>query len=153
MERKQDEGTFCRAYLRTMDPERAAAAGRRDDGFAMLARRSIQERLDRMREAAAGQLRREDVLRRLAQIAFGRPDDVVRLALDPRAADPERMELSLLSELKVTDKGVEVKLTDRVRALETLCGLLEDAGGSGGAEALYQALEAAALGMEGDDAR
>ena len=57
------------------------------------------------------------------------------------------MDLSLLSELKVTDKGVEVKLVDRVRALEPLCGLLEDTG-SGGVEALYQALEAAASEME-----
>ena len=43
---------------------------------------------------------------------------------------------------------MEVKLVDRVRALETLCGLLES-GGSGGAEELYRALEDAAGQMEG----
>ena len=53
-----------------------------------------------------------------------------------------------MSELKVTDKGVEIKFVDRVRALETLWNLLES-GGSGGAEELYQALEDIAGQMEG----
>ena len=52
-----------------------------------------------------------------------------------------------LVKFKVTDKGVEIKLVDRVRALETLCGLLEETDG-GGAEALYQALEAVAPELE-----
>ena len=147
MDQKLDERAFCRAYLRTMDPERAAEAVGRRDGFSLLARKAIQERLERMRNSAAGQLRREDALRRLAQIAFGQAGDVVRLALRPETVDPEGMDLSLISEFKVTDKGVEVKLIDKVRALETLCGLLEETGG-GGAEALYQALEAAAAEME-----
>ena len=55
-----------------------------------------------------------------------------------------------MSELKVTDKGVEIKFVDRVRALETLWNLLES-GGSGGAEELYQALEDIAGQMEGGD--
>ena len=101
-----------------------------------------------MRSAAAGELRREDALRRLAQLAFGRANDAVRLALGPREVDPETLELSAVAEFKVTDKGVEVKLVDRVRALETLCGLLEEDGGSG-AEELYRALEDAA-GQMGD---
>lgn len=147
MDQKLDEKAFCRVYLRTMDPEQAAEAVEHRDGFSLLGRKAIQERLERMRNSAAGQLRREDALRQLAQIAFGQAGDVVRLALRPETAEPEEMDLSLLSELKVTDKGVEVKLVDRVRALETLCELLEDTG-SGGAEALYQALEAASSELE-----
>lgn len=138
MERR-DNGAFCRAYLRTMDPERAAAECGRRDGFSLLASRPVQARLEKMRTDAAGQLRREDVLRRLAQLAFGRANDAARLALRPGEVDPEGLDLSAVSELKVTDKGVEVKLVDRVRALETLCSLLESGGGDG-AEALYQAL-------------
>lgn len=144
--------TFCAAYLKTMDPERAAeAAGCEADGFTVLGRKSTQAQLEKMRAAAAGELRREDALRRLAQLAFGRANDAVRLALGPREVNPEALDLSAVAEFKVTDKGgVEVKLVDRVRALETLCGLLEN-GGGGGAEELYQALEAAAgqLGDEG----
>ena len=136
---------FCSAYLKTMDPERAAEAAGYEDGYAALAREGTRGRLEKMRSAAAGELRREDALRRLAQLAFGRANDAVRLAV-PREVDPETLELSAVAEFKVTDKGVEVKLVDRVRALETLCGLLEEDGGSG-AEELYRALEDAAGGM------
>ena len=139
---------FCSAYLKTMDPERAAEAAGYEDGYAALAREGTRGRLEKMRSAAAGELRREDALRRLAQLAFGRANDAVRLALGPREVDPETLELSAVAEFKVTDKGVEVKLVDRVRALETLCGLLEEDGGSG-AEEPYRALEDAA-GQMGD---
>lgn len=146
---KQEDDAFCRAYLRTMDPEQAAAAAGREDGFHLLRRRQLQERLEQMRSGAAEQLRREDVLRRLAQLAFGRANDAVRLALRPETADPDRLDLSALAELKVTDRGVEIKLTDRVRALETLWNLLSCGDGSEGAEALYQALEEAAGALGG----
>lgn len=135
----EKNGAFCRAYLRTMDPDRAAAETGRQDGYAVLGSKAAQERLEKMRADAAAQLRREDVLRRLAQLAFGRANDAVRLALHAGEADTESLDLSAVAEFKVTDKGVEVKLVDRVRALETLCGLLEEDGGRG-AEALYQAL-------------
>ena len=143
MENKGAEARFCRAYLRTMDPERAAGEVDRRDGFALLGQKGTQERLERMRGDVASQLRREDALRRLA-------NDPVKLALRPKEADPERLDLSALSELKVTERGVEIKLVDRVRALEALCGLLEQ-GDGGGAEALYQALEEAARGLEAAD--
>ena len=150
MEKKRDcemQKQFCRAYLRTMDPEQAAEEAGCGDGFAFLATKPVRERLEKMREAAAGQIRREDVLRRLAQLAFGRANDAARLALRGGEADPEKLDLSAVAELKGTDKGgVEIKLVDRVRALETLYGLLE--GGGSGAEELYRAL-ADAAGEEG----
>ena len=49
MERRGSDSGFCRAYLRTMDPERAAAETGRKDGFALLGSESIQTRLERMR--------------------------------------------------------------------------------------------------------
>lgn len=148
MERGKWMREFCAAYLRTMDAEQAAGAAGREDGLALLARKDVRRRLEDLRGAAAGQLRREDVLRRLARLAFGGANDAVRLALSPREVDPEKLDLSAVAELKVTDKGgVEVKLVDRVRALETLCTLLGDSGG-GGAEELYRALEEAAGQME-----
>ena len=103
----------------------------------------MRKRLDRMREDAAGQVRREDVIRRLAQLAFGRANDAVRLALRPGEAEVGTLDLSAVSEFRVTDKGgVEVKFVDRVRALETLCGLLGGDTGAG-AEELFRALSAA----------
>ena len=67
-----------------------------------------------------GKVSRADVTRRLAELAFGKANDCVRLALED---DPElgRLDLSLLSEVKRNDKGtVEIKLIDRLRALEQL---------------------------------
>ena len=75
----------------------------------------------------SGKIRREDVTRRLAELAFGKANDCVRLALEdePRL---DKLDLSLLSEVKRNDKGtVEVKLIDRIRALERLL----EAGGDG----------------------
>ena len=67
-----------------------------------------------------GRLRREDVLRRLAELAFGQPNDCVRLALED-LKDLKGLDLSLLSEIKRSDKGlVEIKLIDRVKVLERL---------------------------------
>ena len=101
-----------------------------------------------MRSDAAGQLRRDDAVRRLAQLAFGRANDAVKLALRAGGTDPDQLDLSAVAEFKVTDKGVEVKLVDRVRALETLCSLLESGEGHG-AEELYRALAEAAEEAEG----
>ena len=144
----QEDGRFCRAYLRTMDAERAAAEIGRKDGYAMLAKRTTQQKLERMRCAAADQLKREDVLRQLARLAFGRVDDAVTVALRRGETEPEGLELSAVSELRVTEKGVEVKLVDRVRALETLWKLLE-ASEPQQADPLLQAL-AALPGETGD---
>lgn len=139
MKEKQENGRFCRAYLRTMDPERAAAEIGRRDGYAMLEKRATQQKLERMRCAAADQLKREDVLRQLARLAFGRVDDAVQLALHRGDLDTGGLELSAISELRVTEKGVEVKLVDRVRALESLWKLL-DTGETQESDPLYQAL-------------
>ena len=76
-----------------------------------------------------GEVRRQDVARRLAELAFGKPNDCVRLVLgDPEGL--EGMDLSLLSELRRSEKGaVEVRLVDRLKALEQLAALAESEGG------------------------
>ena len=77
----------------------------------------------------AGKVTREDVTRRLAELAFGKANDCVRLALED---DPQlgRLDLSLLSEVKRNDKGtVEIKLLDRLKALEQLAAVAGDDGG------------------------
>lgn len=96
---------FCRAYLRTMDPERAAQAAGGQDGFSMLGNRFIQTRLEKMRENASGQIRREDAVRRLAQLAFGQANDAVKLALGGRDTDVDTLDLSAVTEVRVSDKG------------------------------------------------
>lgn len=67
-----------------------------------------------------GDIRRQDVLRRMAELAFGDANDCVRLVLEDKP-DIDSLELSLLSEVKRNEKGtVEVKLIDRVKILEQL---------------------------------
>ena len=78
---------------------------------------------DRIR---SGKVSRADVTRRLAELAFGKANDCVRLALED---DPslDKLDLSLLSEVKRNDKGtVEIKLIDRLRALEQLALVAEE---------------------------
>ena len=73
-----------------------------------------------------GEIRRRDVTRRLAELAFGKANDCVRLALED---DPmlDRLDLSLLSEVKRNEKGtVEIKLIDRLRALEQLAQVAQE---------------------------
>lgn len=67
-----------------------------------------------------GSVSRADVTRRLAELAFGRANDCVKLALED-APKLEKLDLSLLSEIKRNEKGtVEIKLIDRLKALEQL---------------------------------
>ena len=77
----------------------------------------------------SGQVSKSDVTRRLAELAFGKANDCVRLALED-APNLGRLDLSLLSEVKRNDKGtVEIKLIDRLKALEQLALVAGDDGG------------------------
>ncbi len=76
----------------------------------------------------SGQLTREDVVRRLAELAYGKANDCVKLILEG-PGELDGLDLSLLSELKRNDKGtVEIKLVDRLQALEQLAQLAQDGG-------------------------
>lgn len=81
---------------------------------------------------------REDVIRRLTELARDRANDCVRLVLEDR---PEigSLDLDLLSEVRRSDKGgVEVKLIDRLAVLEQLERILQQE--QPGPEALLRAL-------------
>ena len=61
--------------------------------------------------------------KRLAELAFGNATDCVRLALEEKP-QIDKLDLSLLSEIKRNDKGtVEIKLVNRLLALEQLSQL------------------------------
>jgi hypothetical protein len=91
-----------------------------------------------------GKLTREDVARRLAELAFGQANDCVKLVLDENVR-VEGLDLSLLTELKRNDKGtVEVRLVDRLRALEQLAALAQGQGTD--LESFLQALQGGEAG-------
>ena len=63
---------------------------------------------------------RQKILRELTKVAFGRANDCVKLAMDD-LCPVEGLDLTLLSEVKRSKGGVvEVKLLDRLKALELL---------------------------------
>ena len=85
--------------------------------------KSLRQRL------SGGTLTRADVVRRLGELAFGRANDCVRLVLE-EGADLGKLDLSLLAEVRRSEKGaVEVKLCDRLQALEQLSTLVQESTG------------------------
>ena len=84
------------------------------------AEKELQQRI------RSGEVRRQDVTRRLAELAFGKANDCVKLALEEDLCLDD-LDLSLLSEVKRNDKGtVEIKLIDRLRALEQLAAVAKE---------------------------
>lgn len=89
----------------------------------------------------------EKVRAQLRKMAFGKPNDCVKLALC-EDVEIEKLDLSMLTEIKRSEKGtVEIKLLDRTKVLEQLASLAEE--GDDGAERFLQAL---VKGMEQEDA-
>lgn len=90
------------------------------------------------RRIRSGSIQQKDILRRLGELAFGRANDCVKLVMEENP-NLEELDLSLLSEVKRNDKGtVEVRLIDRLRAVEMLSAAM--GGQEGEMEAFLQAL-------------
>ncbi len=88
--------------------------GERMGDMARRKKRGLEERIP------DGDVARRDVVRRLAELAFGRANDCVRLALEENP-ELDKLDLSLLSEVKRNEKGlVEIKLVDRLQVLRQL---------------------------------
>lgn len=86
-----------------------------------------------------GTVSRQDVTRRLAELAYGKANDCVRLVLED-TPDLKQLDLSLLSEVKRNEKGtVEIKLIDRLQVLELLAAVAEEK--SSGLDAFLQAMQ------------
>lgn len=83
---------------------------------------------DLKKRIRSGQIMRQDVARRLAELAFGKANDCVKLVLGEEEK-LDKLDLSLLSEVKRNEKGtVEIRLVDRLRALEQLALLAQENG-------------------------
>ena len=80
----------------------------------------MKRKKDIRRRIRSGEVGQKDVVRRLAELAFGSVNDCVKLVLGTEE-NLDGLDLSLVSEVKRSDKGgVEVKLLDRLRVLEQL---------------------------------
>ena len=87
-----------------------------------------------------GEQQRKELLKRLRKLADRPVNDAVKLAfLTPETADQARdLDLSGLTELKRTDKSVEVKFVDQIKVLEMMRELMEQ--DPGNAEEFFRAL-------------
>lgn len=95
--------------------------------------RTVTERIRR------GEIGKKDIQRWLAELACGRVNDCVRLALEEKP-ELEKLDLRLLSEVKNNGKGaVEIKLIDRLQVLRQLADMLSDGGEN--MEVFLQALQ------------
>lgn len=80
-----------------------------------------------------------DAIAGYKRLAFGSVSDAVRLCCGELPDDIETLDLFCVSEIKRTDKGVEVKFFDRIKALDRLAGMNNDNIDS--AAPFYRALE------------
>ena len=72
---------------------------------------------------------REKIIRYLERLAFYRPNDSIRMAMEGEGLDIRRLHLEGIAEFKLQANGtVEMKFFDRLKAIELLMELEEDRG-------------------------
>ena len=93
---------------------------------------------------------REQLIRQVRRLTRARVNDAVKLAyLSGEALEAiDGLDLTAMTEFKRAGNGaVEIKLVDKILALETLYGIAKQSGE--GAQALFQALERSTRRTEG----
>ncbi|MDO4749602.1 MAG: XRE family transcriptional regulator [Eubacteriales bacterium] len=98
---------------------------------------------------------KELIIQRAAELAFGKANDCIRLALmdgeTDAPADLSKLDLSLLTEFKRGSNGaVEIRLVSRLDALRLLADLIGEAGSSVDAVNFLQTFELAAQNLHPD---
>ncbi len=145
---KPKERLFCRLVADGYSPQDAAVCAElalpKRSAVRLMQRADIRECIRKLAQEDA-LCTAEAGYRRLA---FGSVADAVRLCLGQGAEDIDSLDLFCVSELKRTDKGVEVKFFDRIKALERLSELSVSGGDS--ALPFYRALEQSAKALEAD---
>ena len=82
----------------------------------------------------------ERIRAQLRKLAFGKVNDCVKLALS-EYEDIAKLDLSMLTEIKRSEKGVEVKLLDRTKILAQLAELAAEEQDGAAARQLLRALQ------------
>lgn len=157
---EEREEQFCLFYRETGNGKEAAlAAGypARTAGkkaLALLSDKRIQRRLGQLRRAGKS-YREDEIAAGLRRLAFGPVNDAVRLAVLGRelsSDELERLDLYCLSELKVGEKGIEMKFFDRQKAF-ALLRELEAGRAAGERSSFYEALEQGAAAFRAEDGK
>lgn len=145
----EQQQNFCRWYARTENPKEAAllagfAAGVAEgEALQLLENSAVRKEIARQRKLQQENLRQR-VLVGLERLAFGGSADALELVLqeEPQGLNLDRLDLYRVSGVKRSSSGIELRLYDRQKALETLWQLTsEEAAPLCG---LYKALDQAA---------
>ncbi len=140
---------FCRYFTVCRNVREAAAkagyAFPERSGMRLLSKEAIVNEIERLSGKSDAAVSAVDGLKR---IAFGSVADAVRLILEPEAVDPEKLDLFMVSELKCTDRCIEIKFFDRIKALTALLEVT-DAAVSDGTSQFVEAIFKGASAIEG----
>lgn len=127
---------------------RSGFANPEKSGIKLFSEEKIRQRIENL---SGPKVKLREVEAGLRRLAFGDLSDVIKLITAESTADlePEKMDLLLISELKYSKNGVEVKLFDRMKAMLKLAELAELTAESG-EEGFFKALERSAAGLGSD---
>ena len=148
---KQKERLFCLYMAQAFTPAEAAfkagyIVSPRKAAEKLLCRRDIADGIT----ASAERLCRISAAAGYSRIAFGGVADAVRLCFSEELPeDVDTLDLYAVSELKRSKNGVEIKLYDRIDALDRLKELTQ--ANSEKAEPFYRAIEQGAKQLYGEE--
>ena len=149
---KHREAEFCRLTAVLGDPKEAARrAGYKYPAQAwpeLITRRDIADEIHRV-AVEVSKVFRDTMICGVYRLMSGDNSDAVKLVFHDRPSDKEIEELNLsgVAEIKKTDKGVELKLFDRIRALDKLSELNDTVSGAQSAGGLLEAMRLSAQAL------
>ncbi len=142
----EKELLFCKYMGTGLFPfEAAAKSGYIFPQRAALKLMGKKDILSEIKKNAPSTPKTSEIAAGLRRLAFGSVADVIRLitAEDIKSLNPDELELSAITELKFSKGGgIEVKLCDRIKALDALKSLADGEEKSDGG--LFEALEKSA---------
>lgn len=151
---KHRESEFCRLTAVLGDPAEAARrAGYKEPAQAwpeLITRRDIADEIHRV-TVEVSKVFRDTMICGIYRLMSCDNGDAVKLLYHDEISDREIDELNLsgVAEIKRTDKGVELKLFDRLRALDKLRELNDTVSGSQSAGGLLEAMRLSAQALSG----
>lgn len=155
---QEQEAALFYALYHALGNAREAAALSGYSGYSgveyawrMLGNKRAEKRLEALKPARAAYV--DAVCSGLKRLAFSPANDAVRLALcgqNLSSLELEQLDLFCLSELKYSDKGVELKFFDRQKAFELLYNIASSADEEQGGRCFYNALEESAALLRGE---
>lgn len=157
----EKEKLFCYYYANLHNPKEAAihagfpSSTAEKSSAKLLLKKNIQEDIERNEQKLTQILYKQKLLAGVLRLAFGRCNDAVKLAISHESLTDEeidKLDLFLVSEFKKQKDGAfEVKLFDRLKALDKLDEISQYESSTDSAAAFYQAIQESAQAIHQQD--